>query len=386
MKKIITLGTIFFALTFLSCTSIFSGGTSGLIVDAESTSNPKQGIANVDVYAYTTEVERDSDFDSWCEGTWFVPAAEYYGHTTTDSDGSFLISKLVWETEKPYFGKDADKTEIYLLFFHENYGLTKGNTLIVSDSSSDTVYAELTAVRKSTNLTLNFVDIPSDGQTSIPMYVMVTVPQTTEVNPSAPAITYEQQITGTGTIRIVYPRWQSEANRAAGIETTPTITIKYFQSAEQIEWAGCYNQENEEKTFAFRSDASSGIKKVVKNKAYELTFYGKPTRIVMPTVSGQYICFGDAGDDGVEISMKRKDSEGNYTIDCGQVTTYAQAIGTGGAEKHGTFSNLGSGISWTDNSYTGKYAKAEVGIFVNGELKVEKTLRSDVGNYNVQIQ
>ena len=38
--------------TFSGCYSVFSGGTGGLVVDKESTSTPKQGIANVDVYAY----------------------------------------------------------------------------------------------------------------------------------------------------------------------------------------------------------------------------------------------------------------------------------------------------------------------------------------------
>ena len=32
--------------------SVYNGGTGGQIVDAESTSTPKAGIANVDIYAY----------------------------------------------------------------------------------------------------------------------------------------------------------------------------------------------------------------------------------------------------------------------------------------------------------------------------------------------
>ena len=62
--------------TFSGCYSVFSGGTGGLVVDKESTSTPKQGIANVDVYAYLSGSERDSDFASWKEGTVFYPKAE----------------------------------------------------------------------------------------------------------------------------------------------------------------------------------------------------------------------------------------------------------------------------------------------------------------------
>ena len=82
---------------FSGCYSVFSGGTGGLVVDKESTSTPKQGIANVDVYAYLSASERDSDFASWKEGTVFYPKAEYYGHTTTNNDGHFSISKLTWK-------------------------------------------------------------------------------------------------------------------------------------------------------------------------------------------------------------------------------------------------------------------------------------------------
>jgi len=82
-------------LIFSSCYSVFNGGTGGLIVDAESTSNPKAGIANVDVYAFTDCELRDANFNCWIEGSIFVPANCYYGHTTTNADGSFTISKLV---------------------------------------------------------------------------------------------------------------------------------------------------------------------------------------------------------------------------------------------------------------------------------------------------
>ena len=65
MRKNIFLVTFFSLLimsVFSSCYSVFTGGTGGTVVDAESTSTPKAGIANVDVYAYTSEKDRDADF------------------------------------------------------------------------------------------------------------------------------------------------------------------------------------------------------------------------------------------------------------------------------------------------------------------------------------
>ena len=85
-------------LSLTSCYSIFQGGASGVVVDGESTTAPKAGIANVDVYAYTSESARNSDFSSWVDGEDFTPSASYYGHTTTNTDGAFSLSKLLWKS------------------------------------------------------------------------------------------------------------------------------------------------------------------------------------------------------------------------------------------------------------------------------------------------
>ena len=139
----------------LSCSSVFSGGTGGRVVDAESTSNPKEGISDVEVYAYTSEKDRDSDFNKWNKTERFSPSSKYYARTTTETDGNFVISKLMWKEWKPAFGKDGDVSEVYLLFYHENYGLVKGGTLIVSDSTTDSIYVEMTKTRISTLLSLS---------------------------------------------------------------------------------------------------------------------------------------------------------------------------------------------------------------------------------------
>ena len=97
IKRIIGNAAILLSLLLTSCYSVFNGGTGGMIVDAESTSTPKSGIPNVDVYAYTDSGTRDSDFGRWKEGTVFSPSNSYYGHTTTDASGSFVISNIVWK-------------------------------------------------------------------------------------------------------------------------------------------------------------------------------------------------------------------------------------------------------------------------------------------------
>ena len=389
-KKIISLYAGLFTLTsalLLSCENnylVFSGGTGGQIVDAESTSTPKAGIAYVDVYAYTDSGTRDSAYNSWREGTVFSPSNSYYGHTTTDVNGNFTISNIVWKSDKPEFGKDADFTTIYLLYYHENYGLTKGSTVITSDSTSDTVYAELKAIRKTTALNINIYDVADSRVTSNSVLVKVSVPQTTDTLTTAKAKIYEQTITGSGTINISYPRWKNQTDKADEKENEPEVSITYAQSADTITWKACANADNEAGDYAFLNDDFS-ITKKIQNSNYSVSFYGKTTRINLPTVSGTYGDTSDVTNDGVKISMKAKDSEGNYTIDCGEVTTYAQTVGNSEKQTHGNFSGLGNGFFFSDSTYTEKNKLIEVQFYADGNIAGTETFRSDSNSYNVRL-
>ena len=158
--------------------------------------------------------------------------------------------------------------------------------------------------------------------------VTVSVPQTTDTITTAKPRVYEQTITGNGSISISYPRWKNTDDKAAGIENTPEVSIHYEQNADTILWKACANQDNEEKNYAFLADDFS-IKKTVQKSPYSISLFGKAIRMSMPTVNGTYDDgTGSDTNDGLLISMKAKDSEGNWTIECGDVTTEAQTTGT----------------------------------------------------------
>ena len=390
MKKISSVLILASSLFLSGCYSVFSGGTGGKIVDAESTSNPKSGIAFVDIYAYTDEDERNADFDSWQEGTTFSPSDTYYGHTTSDNDGSFVLSNIVWKETKPDFGRDADYTKIYLLYYHENYGLTKDQTLLISDSTSDTVYAELTAIRKTSVLNINLYDVTSSNQTANDVLVTITVPQATDTI-NAAAKVYKQSITGNGNVTISYPRWKTKEDKENQIEYYPEISISYFQNADEITWKACANADNDAKDYSFLEDNFS-LKKTVRNTPYNISLYGKASRINFPAINGTYGDTSLEANDGKIIKMLAKDSAGAYTIDCGETTTYAQTVGTSSNQTHGNFSNLGNGYYWTDSTYTGKYSTIDVKLFAEGSQEsdgsqagVTQTLRSDTASYNITI-
>lgn len=385
--KTVSAALILAGTLFVSCEntnySVFNGGTGGLIVDAESTSVPKQGIANVDIYAYTSSSTRDSDFRKWQEGTVFSPSNSYYGHTTTAADGSFVISNIVWKETKPAFGKDADYTTIYLIYYHENYGLTKDSTVITSDSTSDTVYAELTTVRKTTNLNISIYDVSSSSVTTNSVLVKVSVPQSTDTITAAPRV-YEQTITGTGVISVNYPRWKNDSDKANGIENTPQISIRYSQSSDAISWKACAHGDNAAGNFAFLDD-NFQITKTIQNSSYNVSLYGKPTRIRVPVINGRYGNGTSASNDGVIISMKAENSSGTYSIDCGETTTYSETLGSSSEQSHGNFSGLGEGHYIIDTGYTGLYRNINVKFYANGtEISgSQRTLRSDTASYNL---
>ncbi len=374
-----------FSIIFSSCYSVFNGGTGGQIVDAESTSTPKAGIAYVDIYAYTDDEIRDEDFNSWIEGTVFTPSNTYYGHTTTDASGSFTLSNIVWKETNPDFGKDADYTSLYLLYYHENYGLIKDETIITSGSTSDTVYAELTAIRKTTALNINIYDVSTGNASNNNVLVTVSVPQSTERYTAAPKV-YKQTITGNGTINISYPRWLNAEAKKNGIENTPEVNISYSQSADEIIWKACANADNPSNDYSFLAD-DFVIAKTIKNPSYNISLYGKATRLNIPSVSGTFGNTSDSANDGKIIKMTGKNKSGLYTIDCGETTTFAQTVGSSGTQTHGNFANLGNGFFWTDESYTGKYTTIEVKFFADGlDTGITKTLRSDTASYNVTLQ
>lgn len=387
--------TVLFVLCgFLSsCYSIFSGGASGMIVDAESISAPKAGIANVQVYAYTDSGTRDSDFNKWNSGNGlevFTPGADYYAHTSTAADGSFNLSKILWKkgSFKSKYGKDADISTVYLLFYHENYGLSKGQAIIVSDSSSNSIYEELTAVRKTTVLTMSFIDVASNAVTGNSVFVQVDVPQKSQQTAGGevvPVKTYRATVAGEGVLAVSYPRWESDADKAAGKEAEPEVSIKYSQSADSITWKACsYPTAEAPDDYSFLPDDFI-LKRQIKNSAYSINLPGKSTVLSLPTFSGTCGDTSAAQSDGVIIGLKCCGSTSVFYIDCGEVTTYSDNLGTTSQEKHGLFTGLGAGYGWIDTSYTGKYVETQVQFVKDGSVIKTMTVRSDTASYNVQL-
>lgn len=138
----------------VSCSYNFDAGISGNVYEI----NDSTVYSGVYVYAYTSKEERDSDYEAWLstqkgekyggidsegypikELAPFTPNPEYKVFSTqTGNDGSFTVSRIVWGTSSPVWGKDYDKTPIYMLYYHKDSTLLKDDTIysIVSGSTN----------------------------------------------------------------------------------------------------------------------------------------------------------------------------------------------------------------------------------------------------------
>lgn len=393
LKSIIITSLIIFA---ISCSSVFSAGVSGRVVDAESTSSPKDGIADVTVFVYIDEAARDADFNAWTAGSRFSPATtkHYIGQTSTANDGSFTIGRIVWESFSPEFGKTADFTPIYLLFFHEDFGLVKNSNkaVIMSDSTSNVIYQEMKSIRKSTSLEIQIRNASSDTVLNIPVNVKISVPQINGLKE------YEVSITGTGSVRINYPRSGSDGN-----PFTPEIIAAYSQLGSDIDYKAC-NFNAEENLFTFLETPS--VTKTVSGSTYPVRLYMKTRNHAMSSMSGQIAYYspetgsldeGTTADDNVIIMLAYKTGGKfiQYSESSARVRTSSSGDGANGSRiRHGLFSGLGQGISWKNDSYTGKYDLKTVYIVIDrdeneiiseNDFYYEKTVRSDEENLNLGI-
>ena len=374
---------MFFSASTMGCSSVFSAGLSGKIVDAESSANPKAGIQDVEVFVYTKEKVRDADFNSWDGISRFSPDASkpgssnkkyYIGHATTNSSGEFTLSKVVWESFFPEFGKTADQCQVYLIFYHENFGLVKNSNIavVMSDATANSVYQELTKIRTTTVLNLSIRNIAKDTLVSETVIAKISVPQANGTKLYTETIT-----TGTATIPVTYPRYSSGTT-----ENEPTISITLEQNGNNQKFKQCKNGGTTGVDFAFTTEP---ITATIKGDSCPVETYMKAYRIAVPTVSGQYKAgTNDDSCDGKTVSffIGTNDEAGRR----GSAQTYDATSTSGGSvyQKHGMYTIEGSGY-WENTTYTGKIAEADIYFTVNDAAATPSITKISSSDTNVTV-
>jgi len=199
-RRILVVAVLLAALVILvSCSVVFEAGISGKVVTASGTSTV--GVQDVNVFAYTDKALRDSDFVKFVNGTITRPTegSGYVATTTTNGNGEFTVNKIVWETKKSEFGKTADVSRLYLIFYHEYYKPAETDATIISGSTnSSNVYVELEGSKDYTTLNITVYDVA----TNTVMTGACNLEYLVEGKTSSDSIV----VTGTTAVRISYPK------------------------------------------------------------------------------------------------------------------------------------------------------------------------------------
>lgn len=128
---------IFVILFFSGCSVVFRASLNGTFVDKDD----ENGINDATVLIYTNEDDFNTDWSTLQnDSTSINSLSNYYDITTTQTegneDGHFSFSGIVWKNLFPEFGKDADRIEVYFIFWHEDYEPQTYKTYITSDTTN----------------------------------------------------------------------------------------------------------------------------------------------------------------------------------------------------------------------------------------------------------
>jgi len=120
MRKHALLATVFAVFALLvSCSAVFDAGIGGKVYYMQNGS--EVGISGAKILVY--------------DSTSF---AEPIGSARTDANGNYTVSKIVWKTTDPKYGKTADNHTVYIKVTHEDFEMNDDyiTARIVSDSTN----------------------------------------------------------------------------------------------------------------------------------------------------------------------------------------------------------------------------------------------------------
>lgn len=361
-KIIFGLSLVLLIFVFVSCSSVFEGGLSGTLTDINGV-----GISGVRVYAYTDKKLRDQDFNrgtSTDSAGRLIYTPSYDGNniptTTTDAGGNFTISKLVWKTTKPEFGKSADLLDVYLLYFHPDYGLVKEQeyVTIVSDSNnSSRVSTQLERLTDTKNVTLNLVDVAmiinddlnlrKDGALvteSVPVTIKGYNLKDDGTAYERPFVEYDYDVSASTNITLVYKKDEAKKVKYT-IEVTPNES-SYYKLVNQT-----IDPDTDKATYMY-----AGTSSVVTLDDATIRGYENSTNINIPFKSYFYVLYPYSGqalanpsptsieNDGVSVWLARMVDEGKVRTVSNVETTHQGSGESGSFVLYGLFSNLGDDV------------------------------------------
>jgi hypothetical protein len=323
-----------------SCSCYFTAGLNGRVVDDDAA-----GIQGVSVYAYLSKGDRDAAADSYTftHDNPFRDDKAYFG-TTTNANGDYALKSIKWNTNHPVYGKDGDNATVYLLFFHENYGLVKDQKRITSDSTNDVPETTtMTCLREEKTISFE-VRHPNLNRTErYTADYKVTLVESEDASYTKDPDLYIKR-TGNTTFTISYLK----------DATTPKLAVNDFISVENPADASSRQAKKDNKQFYSDTEIENGIKENINYLPEVSTYYlyAKPIKFTYPTINGRLYSTdentGVPGDNG--LTVKLCDSNGTILT---TTTTHDRTDGSmTPVVTNGVFT-LTTTQSFIDKEYTG---------------------------------
>ena len=134
--------------------NVYYGGISGVVKDKDSGS----GVSGVKVYLYTSESERNTAYSRWEENRGIFSDEKCLYKSTTDANGKWNVSKVVWMSKDGAWGADYDHIPVYIIYFSEDYGCWKEEKieLVSGTSNTNAIESKKDNIKDSSKLTINF--------------------------------------------------------------------------------------------------------------------------------------------------------------------------------------------------------------------------------------
>lgn len=198
-----------------SCDNVYQSGLQGVVQDAAG-----NGIAGVEVYAYTNKSTRDDRLKKYQSGTIFSDPSCLF-RAMSVQNGTFSINKIVWKTSNSQWGKDYASSSVYLLFFSEDYGLVSGGegVNIVSGSSNQSAIVQTLTGKITTSSTCNIRFLNKDGA---PIQETISFTYSYKDGYGRTITGTQSTSTGSYTVPVTYFQSVGRANITISNVTSPT--------------------------------------------------------------------------------------------------------------------------------------------------------------------
>ena len=267
-----------------SCSVVFEAGISGTVETPSGTG--KVAVGGVSVFAYTKESARDSDYELFCNGSIIRPREDsgYVATTRTNANGEFTVNKIVWETKSSDFGKTADVSKLYLIFYHEDYYPEKADATIISGSTNaSNVSVTLNGNKDYTTINLTVYNVTTNKA--------MTAPVTLEYWQDDSAEHDTVTVTGAVTIPISYKKG-----------TEPDVS--FILSSPGDSWMMCKKNGEPEDLH---------VETYVEEGTLRVSLYMKGNEFTLPAFSGDI--------DGTYSALPNLDDVDNVTVHLAYVDT-----------------------------------------------------------------